>query len=60
MSKIILTPINLTSTISSLTENGKVAPKDYRREQEKFSSQPEWDDSKFNNAVVGMTLNILE
>jgi len=51
--KIIVTPINLISNKKNLTFNGKKARVDYLLELENFSKESKWDDSRYNNAVIG-------
>ena len=53
LSKIIVTPINLVSKETSLTQNGRKARIDYLRELNNFDTSPKWDDSKYNTAKIG-------
>lgn len=51
--KIIVTPINLISNKKNLTFNGRKARVDYLLETGNFSKESKWDDSRYNNAVIG-------
>ena len=53
ITKLIVTPINMVTP--RVTGNTKKAREDYKREYVNFNGDisPKWDDSKYNNAIVG-------